>query len=155
MKEKAPIMIGIAILVAVVVTVTSIVVRSYNENKSIMPDATYNKQLSKTNLENIKKQYERDGVDSEFEEVYKNIELAVANKMLDGTVTSDSELKAEIAKLNNMFKTDNWSYLGIEFPKYWMGTWSLDETGKLYFAFSYEEIKPVWTSNVEVREYIK
>ena len=155
MKEKAPIIIGIAILVAVVITVTSIVVRSYNENKSIMPDATYSKELSKTNLENIKKQYERDGVDSEFEEIYKKIELAVANKMLDGTVTSDSELKAEIVKLNNMFKTDDWSYLGVEFPKYWMGTWSLDDNAKLYFAFSYEEIKPVWTSNVEVSEYIK
>lgn len=155
MKEKAPIIIGITILVAVVITVTSIVVRSYNENKSIMPDATYERELSKTNLENIKKQYERDGVDSEFEELYKKIELAVANKMLDGTVTSESELQAKITKINNMFKTDDWSYLGVEFPKYWMGTWSLDEKAKLHFTFSYEEIKPVWTSNIEVSEYIK
>lgn len=155
MKEKAPIIICIAILVAVVITVTSIVVRSYNKNKSIMPDATYSKELSKTNLENIKKQYERDGVSTDFEEVYKNIELAVANKMLDGTVTSDDELKSEIAKLNNMFKTEDWSYLGIEFPRYWMGTWSLDNKAKLYFTFDYEEIVPVWVSQIEISEYIK
>jgi len=155
MKEKAPIIICIAILVAVVITVTSIVVRSYNENKSIMPDATYAKELSKTNLEKIKAQYERDGAASEFEEVYNNIELAVANKMLDGTVTSDSELKAEIEKINKMFKTDDWAYLGVEFPKYWMGTWSLDNTGKLYFAFDYEEIVPAWASDDKISEYIK
>ena len=155
MKEKAPIIIGIAILVAVVITVASIVVRSYNENKGIMPDATYDKELSETNLAKIKAQYEKDGISLEFEEIYEEIELAVANKMLDGTVTSNEELKAEISKLNDMFKTDDWSYLGIEFPKYWMGTWSLDETGKLYFAFDYEEIVPAWVSQVEISEYIK
>ena len=53
-KEKAPIIIGIAILVAVLTTVISIVVHSYNENKSIMPDATYSKELSQVNLEKIK-----------------------------------------------------------------------------------------------------
>ena len=58
MKEKAPIIIVIAILVAVIVTVTSIVVHSYNENKSIMPDATYDQELSETNLAKIKEQYE-------------------------------------------------------------------------------------------------
>ena len=155
MKEKAPIIIVIAILVAVIVTVTSIVVYSYNENKSIMPDATYDKELSETNLAKIKEQYEKEGASAEFEELYNKIELAVANKMLDGTVTSDNELKTEIEKINKMFKTEDWSYLNLEFPKYWMGTWSLDQTGKVYFTFDYEEIVPAWASSVEINEYIK
>lgn len=155
MKEKAPIILGIAILVTVVITVTSIVVRSYNNNKSIMPDATYSKELSETNMKKIKAQYEKNGVSAEFEEEYKKIELAVANRMLDGTITSNDELKAEIDKLNKMFKTEDWSYLGLVFPKYWMGTWHLNETGKLYFEFDYEEIVPAWVDKVEISEYIK
>ena len=155
MKEKAPLVIGITIVVAIIVIVTTIVVHSYNENKSIMPDATYNKELSETNMANIKIQYERDGAAAEFEEVYKKIELAVVNKLLDGTVTSEEELQTKISTLNDMFATSDWTYLGIEFPKYWMGTWSLDNTGKLYFTFSHEQIKPVWTENIEISEYIK
>lgn len=155
MNKKAPLMIIVAILVAVVITVISIVVPVADKEKSVRPNAKYGKELSKENMAKIKSDYEREGVALEFESEYDKIELAVANKMLDGTVTSTSELENEITKINNMFKGDNWSYLHLEFPDYWMGTWSLDNTGKLYFTFDYEEIKPEWINTVKMKEYIK
>lgn len=155
MNKKAPFIIGITILVAVIIAVISIVVPVADEEKSIKPDAKYSKEISKENMEKIKSKYEQDGVALEFESEYNEIELAVANKMLDGTVTSASELEEEITKINDMFKSYNWEYLNLEFPDYWMGTWSLDDTGKLYFKFEYEEIKPEWVKTVEMKDYIK
>ena len=155
MNKKAPLMIVVAILVAVVITVISIVVPVADEEKSIKPGVRYSKELSKENMAKIKSEYEREGVALEFESEYDKIELAVANKMLDGTVTSDSELKKEITRINEMFKGNDWSYLGLEFPEYWMGTWSLDNTAKLYFTFDYEEIKPEWINTVKMKDYIK
>lgn len=155
MKIKSPKKVGIAILVAVVIIVTSIVMHSYNKNKTIIPDVTHSKVLENSELAQIKAQYDREGISEEFVQVYKKIELAVANKLLDGTVTSEEQLKLEVKKIDKMFKTDDWSYLGIDMPRYWMGIWGLDNTGKLYFSFEYEEIVPVWVNDIEVKEYIK
>ena len=103
----------------------------------------------------IKTQYEEEGNMEEFEDVFNNIEQAVAAKFLDGTVTSEEELKVEIDKINEMFKSSDWDYLELIYPSFWMGTWSLDSKGKLYFAFRDSKLTPNWVEDLEMKDYIK
>ena len=91
----------------------------------------------------------------EFLKICKDIELAVTNRILDGTVTNDDELKGAINEINNILKTSNWEKLEITYPNYWMGSWKLNDEGKLEFTFKYDEIKPNWVKDEEVSKYIK
>ena len=153
MNKKAPLIIGLVILVIVIILV--LVVPVADEDNNLMNSVKSGRELSKEEMARLKLQYEGESVALEFENDYKKIELAVANKMLDGTVTSEQELQDTIAKINDMFKGEDWTYLNLEFSDYWMGTWSLDNTGKLYFTFYYEEIKPEWVKTVSVKDNIK
>ncbi len=155
MSKKAPLYIFYIILAVVILTAVGIVVRSYNKNKVIIPDSGISYELTKKNMETIKEQYNTNVKMEEFLNICKEIELKVANKLLDGTVTTDKELKEEIEKINKMFETSNWSYIDMEYVSYWMGNWHLDEDGKLTFTFKCEEIKPDWVINEGVNKYLK
>ena len=154
MLKNKPIYIFAAILIAVVTIAISIVVSVYNQNKPIVPDK-YIEVLSSNDMAKIKTAYETEGKKQEFLELCSRIELAVANKLLDGTVTNDEELATAIGKINNVLKTDDWSYLGIESSTYWMGKWKLDSKGMLAFSFQDENIKPSWVQDEDVKKYIK
>lgn len=153
MGKKLPIYIFYIILAVIIIIAVSVVVCSYNKDKVIIPDNNITYELTDKNMESIKEQYNSETKKQEFITCYKDIELKVANKLLDGSVTKEEELKEEIDKINNMFKTQNWSYINYESTNYWMGTWMLDNTGKLSFTFKYEKIKPDWA--IDLKEYIK
>ena len=155
MSKKTPIYIFYIILAVVIITAVGIVVCSYNKNKIVVPDNNISYELTKKNMETIKEQYNTNVKMEEFLNVYKEIELKVANKLLDGTVTTNKELKEEIKKINEMFKTADWSYIDFNYDDYWMGNWQLDENGMLTFTFKYEEIKPDWVNNENIKKYIK
>ncbi len=155
MENKALIIKTIAILVVVAIITAGIVALSDKNKESITPNAEYTKSLSEEQMLEIKLEYELEGNKEEFVELYNNIEQTVAAKLLDGTVTTDSELKEEIERINNMFSTSNWDYLNLIYPSYWMGTWKLDNTGKLTFTFRNVGIKPNWVSEIEMKDYVK
>lgn len=145
------------ILAAIIIIAVSILMLlgDKEDNKEIIPNAENTDSLTSEQMLSIKSQYEEEGNKEEFEDVYNNIEQTVASKFLDGTVTSDEELKLEIDKINKMFKSSDWDYLELIYPSFWMGSWSLDAKGKLYFTFSHKEIKPNWVSELEMKDCIK
>lgn len=153
MGKKLPIYIFYIILAVILVIAVSVVVYSYNKDKVVVPDNNITYELTDKNMESIKEQYNSETKKQEFITCYKDIELKVANKLLDGSVTKETELKEEITKINKMFKSNDWSYIGYKTTNYWMGTWMLDDTGKLSFTFKYEKIKPDWATSL--KEYIK
>lgn len=155
MSKKAPIYIFYIILAVVILTAVGIVACSYNKNKIVVPDNNISYELTKKNMESIKGQYNTDAKAEEFLKFCEELELKVTNKLLDGTVTTNEELEEEINKINLMFKTTDWSYIDFKYEGYWMGSWQLDENGMLTFEFKYEEIKPNWVNNENIKIYIK
>ena len=153
LKDK-PIYIFVAILIAIVTIAISVVVSVYNKNKPIVPDK-YVEVVSSNDMAKVKVAYEAEGKKQEFLELCSKIELAVANKFLDGTVTNDQELASAISKINSVLLTDDWSYLGIEASTYWMGKWELDAKGVVTFKFKNENMKPDWAQDEDARKYIK
>ena len=147
----------IIILAAIIIIAVSILMLSgdKNTNKEIIPDAENTASLTDEQMLSIKTQYEEEGNMEEFEDVFNNIEQAVAAKFLDGTVTSEEELKIEIDKINKMFKSSDWDYLEIIYPSFWMGTWSLDSKGKLYFTFRDSKLTPDWVEDLEMKDCVK
>lgn len=154
MTDNKPIYVFGIILIAIVSIAISVVAFQYNKNKPIVPskDITV---VSSNDMLKVKTAYETEGKKQEFLELCSKIELAVANKLLDGTVTNDQELETTINKINNMFLTDDWSYIAIEANNYWMGNWKLDAKGALTFSFQNENIKPNWTQDEEIIKYVK
>ena len=147
----------IIILAAIIIIAVSILMLSgdKNTNKEIIPDAENTASLTDEQMLSIKTQYEEEGNMEEFEDVFNNIEQAVAAKFLDGTVTSEEELKIEIDKINKMFKSSNWDYLDLIYPSFWMGNWSLDSKGKLYFTFRDSKLTPDWVEDLEMKDCVK
>ena len=154
MLKNKPIYIFAAVLIAVVIIAISIVVSVYNNNKPVVPDRDI-EVLSSNDMVKIKKAYETEGKKQEFLELCESIELAVANKLLDGSVTNEQELEQAISKINKVLLTDNWSYLKLECSTYWMGTWQLDSKGMLTFSFKDSSIIPSWSKDEQASKYIK
>ena len=154
MKKHIPIILFVVILAIVIFAMVKIVVGSYEKNKPINPNVNL-ENLNENDLNKIKEKYEDERKKDEFLKLCSDIELAVTNRILDGTVTNDSELKEAINEINNILKTTNWEALGISYPTYWMGNWKLNDEGKLQFSFKYNEIKPSWVEDKEVSKYVK
>lgn len=154
MLKNKPIYVFAVILIAIIVIAISVVVSAYNKNKPVIPDK-YIDVLSSNDMVKIKSAYEDEGKKTEFLKVAQSIELAIANKLLDGSVTNDEELAGAIQKINNVLESSDWSYLGLEEPKYWMGKWSLESSGAVKFVFKEDNIKPNWAQDEDVKQYIK
>lgn len=154
MLKNKPVLIFISILIAVIIIAISVVVSQYNKNKPVVPDSSI-EVVSSNDMVKIKAAYEAEGKKQEFLNLCGDVELAVANKLLDGTVTNDEELSQAIQKINEILETDDWSYLNLESSTYWMGKWSLDSKGALTFTFQNEDMKPDWTKDNDVVKYIK
>ena len=154
MVKNKPIYIFAVILIAIVSIAISVVVLAYNKDKPIIPDK-YIEVLSSNDMSKIKIAYEGDEKKQEFLNLCASIELAVANKLLDGSVTNDQELAVAISKINNVLVSNDWSYLGIDESTYWMGKWKLDTNGALSFTFQEADIKPNWAQDEDVKKYIK
>ena len=154
MLKNKHIYIFALILIAIVTIAISVVVSAYNKDKPISPNNNID-VLSLNDMAKIKVAYESEDNKKEFIELCETIELAVANKLLDGSVTNDTQLGEAINKINNILKTDDWSYIGLESSTYWMGTWNIDSEGTLTFTFKDENIKPSWASHEEVQKYIR
>lgn len=153
LKDKT-IYIFAAILVAVVTIAISVVVSVYNENKPIVPNQDI-EVISSNDMLKVKSAYETEGKKQEFLDLCSKIELGVANRLLDGTVTNDDELKAAIEKINKVLLTEDWSYIGVEASTYWMGKWALNDSGAITFTFRDSNLKPNWASDQDVKQYIK
>lgn len=153
MEKNKPIYIFAAILIAIVTIAISVVVSVYNKNKPIVPDK-YIEVTSSNDMSKIKIAYEADGKKQEFLDLCSKIELAVANRLLDGTVTNEQELALAISKINDVLKTDDWSYLGLEASTYWMGNWWLDSKGAVKFTFKENNMKPDWAQDEDAKVYI-
>ena len=159
----------IIILAAIIIIAVSILMLlgGKKDNKTVIPNAENTDNLTEEQMLSIKTQYEQEGNMEEFEreyefydmeefeDVFNNIEQAVAAKFLDGTITSDEQLKLEIDKVNKMFKSSDWDYLDIIYPSFWMGNWSLDSKGKLYFTFANKSLTPDWVKDIEMKDYVK
>lgn len=154
MLKNKPLIIFITILIAIIIIAISVVVSVYNKNKPIVPDNSV-EVVSSNDMQKIKKTYESEGKKEEFLKVCSDIELAIANKFLNGTITNDDELAKEIEKINGVLKSKDWSYIGVKHTSYWMGDWQLDEKGSLTFTFSNTDIKPSWAQDSDVNKYIK
>ena len=154
MVKNKPIYIFAVILIAIVSIAISVVVLAYNKDKPIIPDK-YIEVLSSNDMAKIKVAYDNDEKKQEFLKLCTSIELAVANKLLDGSVTNNQELAVAIGKINNVLVSNDWSYLGIDETTYWMGKWQLDTNGALSFTFQEDGIKPNWIQDEEVKKYIK
>ena len=154
MLKNKPMYIFAVILIAIVTIAISVVVFQYNKNKPIIPDK-YIKVSSSYDMAKIKSAYETDEKKGEFLNLCETLELAVANKFLDGSVTNDEELTQAIQKINGVLATDDWSYLGIKSSTYWMGKWQLDNKGSVKFTFNSQDIMPKWTQDEDVKIYIK
>ena len=138
---------------AIVIIAISVVVSVYNENKPIVPDQDI-EVISSNDMLKVKNAYEVEGKKQEFLELCSKIELGVANKLLDGTVTNDSELKGAIEKINKVLLTGDWSYIGVEASTYWMGKWELNDSGSVTFTFRDNNLKPNWANDTDVKQYI-
>lgn len=153
LKDKL-IYIFAAILIAIVTIAISVVVSVYEENRPIMPDQDI-EVVSSSDMLKVKSAYEAEGKKQEFLSLCSKIELAVANKLLDGTVTNENELKDAINKINKVLLTEDWSYIGVEASTYWMGKWELNSSGALTFTFRDTNLKPNWAGDADAKQYIK
>ena len=154
MLKNKPMIIFIVILIAIIIVAISVVASVYNKNKLVVPDNSID-VISSNDMFKIKAAYEAQGKKQEFLELCGKIELAVANKLLDGTVTNDQELAEAIQDINTVLSTDDWKYLGLQASNYWMGTWNVDANGALKFSFKDVNIKPNWANDEDVVQYIK
>ena len=154
MLKNKPIYIFATILIAIVTIAISVVVSVYNQNKPIVPGQDV-EVVSSNDMLKVKTAYEAEGKKQEFIDLCSKIELAVANKLLDGTVTNDEELSSAIGKINKMLLTEDWSYIGLEVPTYWMGKWELTNSGAVTFTFRDNNLKPNWSTDDDVKQYIK
>lgn len=89
-----------------------------------------------------------------FIQLKENIELKVANLMLDGTVIDDESMEEKIEDINNLLEKEKWDKLEITCNVEFAGTWRLDKNGMLKFKFDSKGIEPSWVEDTEIKEYI-
>ena len=104
MSKRTPIIVFGIILVAVIITAASIVASSYSKNKKLVPDATNKSSLNEKSINNIKSEYETEKAKQDFVKQYEEIELAVANKFLDGSVVNEQQFKEKVELINKIFR---------------------------------------------------
>lgn len=154
MKKYIPVILLIIVIVVVILIATTLVVNNYKKNKPIIPDNSL-ELVSENEMAKIKEKYEDKRKQQDFLDLCSEIELAVTNRFLDGSVTNEDELNEAIKETNEILKSNNWDKLGLKYNSYWMGTWSVDSSGKVKFSFKYKEIVPSWVNSEEVSKYIK
>ena len=155
MSKNIPIIIFGIILIAVLSIAIGIVVSKYNEDKPVEPNINLIGAMSFNDMTKIKEKYEDEEKKQEFLALAKKIELAVANRLLDGTVTNNEELSQSINEINIVLKESDWSSLSLDYPTYWIGTWEVNEKGAISFKFADNNIKPSWADDEQVKNYIK
>lgn len=151
-KNKARFMTFIFAIVIVIAVIICIV----GLNSKVEIDENTN--ISELNVEKyseeIKAEYEQEGKDSKFIEDWNKVQDKVGIYLIENYPTDGAMLPAYITGINETLKGEEWGNFGVEKPKMWNGTWTIDENGNLNFKFASKEIEPNWASTLSDQGYI-
>lgn len=98
----------------------------------------------------IKSEYDKDGMKDKFVEEYYMVKNAVGMYIMNNsTLASDSFTQLQTT-LNGVLAKNDWSFIEIQKPTSWNGTWTVNESGNVMFQFASKEIEPSWIHDTQV-----
>lgn len=142
------------IIILVILIAAVVVIVCVPNSGEFSPDVTDSKYKSEKNAEELKLKYEEDGNKEKFLMDISNIQNAVSMALLNDEIINDSQLKTRIKEINKVLKQDDWSMLNINIPTYWVGTWSVDNTGTVKFTFVNDKCIPNWANDEDAKVHI-
>lgn len=157
MKSKKKVNVNIVVrnviilIVAVAVLLFVILVPNSGE---FSPNVNKSRYRSDKNAEKIKEIYEEAGNKEKFLSDLETIQNAVSMAILSDNVIDEATMENKINEINKELKKSKWETLGIEVPTFWVGTWSVDDSGTVKFTFLNKESMPSWTKDEDVKEHI-
>lgn len=142
------------IIIFVILVAAVIVIISVPNSGEFSPDVTENRYKSEKNAEELKLKYEEEGNKEKFLTDISNIQNAVSMALLNDEIVNEEQLKARIKEINKVLKKEDWSMLNIDIPKFWVGTWSIDNTGTVKFTFVNDKCIPAWATDEDAKVHI-
>lgn len=139
----------LVVLIAIIILVIFI-----PKSGTFSPDVTKNKYKVQDNAEELKLTYEKDGNKEKFLTDVSNIQNAVSMALLSDEIVNETELNKRIEEINKVLKKEDWSMLDIDIPTFWIGTWSVDETGTVKFTFINNKCIPSWANDEDAKVHI-
>ena len=83
-----------------------------------------------------------------------NVQNAVSMALINDEIVNEAKLKERINEINKVLKTEDWNMLNIDIPKFWVGTWSVDNTGTVKFNFVNDGCIPSWANDEDAKVHI-
>ena len=141
----------IILIVAVAILLFIILVPNSGE---FSPNVNKSRYRSDKNAEQLKLVYEEEGNKEKFLSDVKTIQNAVSMAILNDNVVDAATMESKVNELNKELKQNKWKTLNIEVPTFWVGTWSVDNSGSVKFTFLNKDSIPSWVEDSDVKNHI-
>lgn len=156
MGKKIYIFIILFVVLIAIGTGIFFIVNNIENNTVFVPNS--NAQIK--NVEKYEKklieEYQKDGKKEEFLKVADEMQEKSLTYVLDNLTESADSFNTNVKNIQKMYDNNEYSKLGIDYNSvnYWVGTWTIDEKGNVKFKFASASIKPMWTTDNNVNNYI-
>lgn len=141
----------IILIVAVAILLFIILVPNSGE---FSPNVNKSRYRSDKNAEQLKLVYEEEGNKEKFLSDVQLIQNAVSMAILNDNVVDAATMESKVNELNKELKQNKWKTLNIEVPTFWVGTWSVDNSGSVKFTFLNKDSVPSWVEDSDVKNHI-
>ena len=142
------------ILIVIIFAAIIILVIYVPDSGEFNPDVNKSRYRTEKNADELKAVYEKEGNKEKFLEDVSKIQNAVSIAILNNDVVDEKTMKSRLQDINKEMKKDKWDLLGIEVPSFWVGTWSVDNTGTVKFTFLNKASIPGWANDEDVVVHI-
>lgn len=154
-RKKVNLNVLVRNILIVIIFVAVVVLFIYvPESGEFNPDVNKARYRSEKNAEELKAVYEEDGNKEKFLEDVSKIQNAVSMALLNNDVVDEKTMNSRVEDLNKELKKDKCDLLGIEVPTFWVGTWSVDNTGTVKFTFLNKASIPSWATDEDVEAHV-
>lgn len=139
-------------IILVVLVVIAVIILTKKTDLSKIDD--YSKLDANKYSKELLEEYDNEEGKKKFIEDYDYIQGEVGMYIMENFTEEEGSFMSIVNELNEELKKDNWEKIDYEKPKFWNGTYSVDDNGIVKFKFSNKNIEPSWKNDDDLYEKI-
>ncbi|MEG0074063.1 MAG: hypothetical protein RR922_06540 [Clostridia bacterium] len=121
-----------------------------------VPSSKKNAKNVKKYARNIEEQYTKDGMKEKFEKTYNALQENTSLWIFNNITTEEASFENGVAKVNKMLEEKKYEEFKMQETDidFWVGNFSMDNSGKIIFKFASKEIVPVWVNELNAKNIL-
>lgn len=156
MGKKIYISIILFVIIGAIVTGIFFVIKNIEDSTPFIPNSDIQMNNIKKYETKLLAEYEKEGKQEQFLKLAKHMQEKSLAYVLESVTESEDSFNKNLKAVQEIYKKKEFSKLDINYDEtnYWVGTWLIDEKGNVKFEFASNSIKPSWTANNSISNYL-